>query len=850
MNGALWIWLARGEWRMYPLRTLLSVIAIALGVALGFAVHLINASALNSFQSAIRTVSGNADLSIVAVAPDGFDETLYPTVARMQGVDTASPVVELDVSLVDSPHAVKIVGVDVLRAERVNPILATRVSAAYAPTLLLDADAAWVSETLLVELGKKIGDSFEVAIQGAPVRLRVAGVLSGVRTGQRVALMDIASAQWRLGRLGRLSRIDIQLLPGVDANAFKKVLARQLPDNARLETAADQNTRTESLSRAYRVNLDMLALMALFTGGFLIYSIQSLGVARRRAQLALLRVLGATARQIVVQLLMEGVAVGFLGSVSGLALGIGSAYAALHWLGGDLGGGYFPETHATLSVAPKAALMFCALGLVAAIGGSVWPALRAARAAPAAALKSSDASRDRNATPRIVPAVILLGLGGIFALLPPAFGLPIFGYLSMALLLFGGVAFIPRVARAVFGRLGGVSESGRTVFLELALRRLWGAPMQASVALCGIVSAMSLMVAMAVMVTSFREAVDAWIVGLLPADLYLHVHAPTANEGLDLNTQQRLTTLPGIRSIDFSRSISLDLDPARPHVALIARPLEGRDVNHTLPMLRSVPIPSGRIPIWISEAMADLYHLAPGQTLQLPLPTGGTHAEGRAASVFVAGIWRDYARQYGAIVMRESDYMRLTGDGLRNDAAIFLQSDASIANIEALIRARTSESLRDRLEFDRPSEIRARTLHLFDRSFAVTYLLELAAIGIGLCGVAATISAQTIARRQEFGMLRHIGILRSQIMHMLGWEGVLLGSLGCVAGGALGMAMSQVLIHVINPQSFHWSMQTRIPWSLLVAIVALFLVSATATARISGRGALSGSVIRAVCEDW
>src|SRR5690606_37573824 len=95
-----------------------------------------------------------------------------------------------------------------------------------------------------------------------------------------------------------------------------------------------------------------------------------------------------------------------------------------------------------------------------------------------------------------------------------------------------------------------------------------------------------------------------------------------------------------------------------------------------------------------------------------------------------------------------------------------------------------------------PGRLRAMALRIFDRSFAVTYVLEAIAILVGLAGVAATFSAQTLARAKEFGMLRHIGVRRGQVTVMLATEGALLGAVGVVAGLALGVAMSQVLIHV------------------------------------------------------
>ncbi len=223
---------------------------------------------------------------------------------------------------------------------------------------------------------------------------------------------------------------------------------------------------------------------------------------------------------------------------------------------------------------------------------------------------------------------------------------------------------------------------------------------------------------------------------------------------------------------------------------------------------------------------------------------------GKPAAVFVAGIWRDYARQFGAIAIAEADYTRLTGDPTRTEAGIDLAPGASPATVIGALRAAAPPVLAGQIDFARPKQIRAVALRLFDRSFAVTYALEAIAIVVGLTGVAATFSAQTLARAKEFGMLRHIGVLRRQILLMLALEGGLLGAVGVAAGLGLGVAMSQVLIHVVNPQSFHWTMATRLPWPLLASLAGALIVASAGTAVLAGRGATAASAVRAVREDW
>ncbi len=179
--------------------------------------------------------------------------------------------------------------------------------------------------------------------------------------------MDIAGAQSRFDRLGRITRVDLRLAPGVDVAAFRERLGRALPAGLAVDRPEASVAASAQLSRSYRVNLNVLALVALFTGGLLVFSTQALAVVRRRAQLALLRVLGVTRRRLVVLIVAESAAVGVAGSVLGLGAGYVLAQLAVRWVGVDLGSGYFRGVAPTLTLDPVALAVFFALGVLAAV---------------------------------------------------------------------------------------------------------------------------------------------------------------------------------------------------------------------------------------------------------------------------------------------------------------------------------------------------------------------------------------------------------------------------------------------------------------------------------------------------
>jgi len=847
--GLLSRWLLFGEWRAHPMRALLAVAAIAVGVAMGFAIHLINAAAFNEFSAAIQSLAGQADLQVSGREAQ-FDESIYPRLATHEGVALASPVLELDAALAGRPGSLKIVGLDALRAGYVSPDLAGVPQKGRGADVLAD-DTIFLSPAAQNWLGVQAGATLLLRAGTHNVPLRVAGPILRARSGQRLGVMDIGALQWRFHQLGKLSRIDLKLRDGVDRAAFERGLAQELERGfpGRFTVAApndaNQESRNNNLSRAYRVNLTVLALVALFTGAFLVFSTQALSVLRRRSQFALLRVLGLPRRLLLRQVLVEGASLGVIGALLGIAGGYGLAAAALAFFGGDLGAGYFPGVKPTVHFTPVAASVFFLLGLGVALLGCAAPAWEAARARPAVALKSGNDETALERLARIWPSLLCLGAAAACAFAPPVFELPLFGYFAVALLLIGGIGLMPRLAASSFRLLNRLHmrrpASSSSPVLSLALARLANAPGQASIALGGVLASFSLMVAMGIMVASFRVSVDDWMLHILPADLYVRTASGGNTGGLGPAEQAAIAALPGVARTAFLRTRPLSLDPARPNISLVARDIDAADPGRLLALVgTSAPAPAGELPAWVSEAMTDLYGMHVGQRIELPLG-------GRKQRFFVAGVWRDYANQSGSVIVRLADYRRLTGDTTVTDAALWAAEGTQPESIAARLRALPFGPI---LQLASPGEIRAASLRIFDRSFAVTYLLEAIAIAIGLSGVAATFSAQTLARAREFGMLRHVGVSRGQVLRILALEGGSLTVLGVATGFALGLLISLILVYVVNPQSFHWTMQLHLPWPLLGSVAAVLVAASVATALVSGRYALSGGPVRAVREDW
>jgi len=826
------------ELRHHPWRHLAALLAVMLGVALAFSVQLINQSALAEFAAAVRSVEGQPDFELRAQR-GGFDEALYGRVAAHPHVALASPVVEVDTLAFDARGQrvpLRVLGIDALAAGPLAPSLVPRRDEGVDRMAILDPSAAFLNAPARARLG----DVRTLRLQGggAAVSLQVAGSVAA--GGLPLAVMDIAGAQSAFGWLGRLSRIDVRLVAGASRDDVLRALA--LPAGVRAAAPGESAQRAADVSRAYRVNLTVLALVALFTGAFLVFSILSLSVAKRQQPLALLGVLGLAGRDRLHLVLAESALLGAAGSVLGLALGAALAALALRVLSGDLGGGYFPGVAPSLKLDAASALVYGALGIAAAMVGGWVPARSAQRIAPAQALKGLGPGGGPAGAAWVGPA--LLALGAALTQAPPVAGVPLAAYVSVACLLLGGIACVPAGVALLLARIA----PPRHPLALLAVERARHQRHAATIAVAGVVASLSLAVALTVMVASFRASVTQWLDRLLPADLYVRAAASGAAGDvvvLPPSLVREAAALPGVARVQAQRFTSVVFDPRRPSVALIARELA--DPASLLPLVGELAaLPAGAIPVYASEAMVDLYGATAGTRLALPLP------DGRSADVFVHGVWRDYARQHGAVALPLQAYRQLTGDERLNDLALWLAPGADAGAVQGGVRALAARAGLDPALLDVAStgELRAFSLRIFDRSFAVTYWLQAVAIAIGLFGIAASFSAQVLARRKEFGLLAHLGLTRTQILAVVAAEGAVWTAAGALVGLALGIAVSVVLVHVVNPQSFHWTMDLLLPWGRLAALCAAVLAAGTLTAWLAARRAAAGSMALAVKEDW
>jgi len=861
--------------RLYRFRNLLAAVVIGIGVAMGLAIDLVNRSALSEFRAALASVNGQADASLRSASKD-FDARIFASLIQDSSVANAAPILHRKANLEalkesasspdavdlpkDFPPGLEIYGIDLFRSAQVNPQLTPLISDSQSTQDWFGGNLVYASPQVwkrLERLGvKSEGAVFRLRIEGRSEDFVLAGRLPQAAEEAMVLVADIGSLQSMVPGGDRLTRVDFFWKRDAAGQKSEAELLNRLQSEHPQEALVlikpeDEADRMSNLSRAYRVNLAILALVALLTGVFIVQSNMQLITARQWTSMAILQVLGSSRQSIQVFMRFQALLIGLIGSLLGLLIGSVMAWVLLGLTSGDLGAGMLKTTSQTLRL-PLGLLCFHAsLGVVVAWIGS-WLAVRGlGRVSAVAAIKGAQPPPWFWSRQLAFTALALWLGGGICLLLKPWHGVPLGAYLCMFFWLLAGLLWMPSLVELIAGRLSLIGTSNPIRWL--AIQRGKHLPQTISLSMTGMIASVALCVAVSLMISSFRLAVSEWLDHVLPADVYARVQR--GETSLSIQEQTQLSQLPLVRRVEFQQVLEWSIAPDRPPVSLIVRALPLATPQDRLPITGTLFDPHPSLPsVWVSEAMRDLYDWRPGTTQTLGIL--------QQQRVFVAGVWRDYARQHGSIIIESSQWLRARAGAEALDATDVSwwlvdssekpphhQSRQESHLAEALI-AQIPPALASKLEIRSAAAIRSLSLELFDRSFLVTYALQAVALLIGLLGVSSTLAAQAMSRNQELAALQLLGFSPKACIGLLLLEAGASLALALLWGAALGLALAWVLIDVVNPQSFHWSMPMRIPMAeMSLAMAAVWLIGLISCYALIQK-LLAQPMLQSLKQDW
>jgi putative ABC transport system permease protein len=803
------------------LRTILTILGIAVGVAVVVAIALSNQSALRAFQESVDAVAGRANYQIVSDVALNEDALLKLQAFWPRGVRFA-PVIDLEGVAEPSRQPIRLLGVDLLsdlhfRDYRYASVVTSEHESAATYVSLFRDDSIVIPATFAREHALKLGSPLTLNIRGIRRTMIVRGLLEahGPATAFNgaIAIADIAAAQASFGFIGRLTRIDLivpdpSLIPAIE---------RVLPATARLERPARRNERVEKMLRAFRVNLFALAGVALLVGMFLVYNTVLISILRRRKDVGVLKTLGTSATQIFGAFLLEGLVFGVIGSALGIVLGRGLAWLILRLIGRTINALYVSSTPEAIVLTPGIIAAGVAVGTILSVVSAIQPSIEAAKVRPNLLL--SNVRTPARRLTQIIIAIACFVVAALLSRFPAWNGIAVAGYIAVLFVVAGFSALAPMIVTAASNLLRAPYRLLFGIVGELASASIPASLRRTSIAAAALSLAIGMMVAVALMVGSFRETVRVWVDQTVSSDLWLRPAKGLSNADAAVfpnAISNDLAKVPFVAAFDRARGRGVSYGDGTSMLASGDFAVAARygDLPMIAPRtsaeaLRNAIAKNGVV---VSESFALKYKKDVGDDITLTTLAGRRRFP-------ITGVYRDYSNDRGVIAMDRALYINSYGDDAINTIVIYLKRgtarDTARRQLEALFGPKYHAFAVTN------GEIRAEVMKIFDQTFLITYALLAIAIVVAVLGVINTLAALILERKRELALLRVLGMSIAQIRRMLVLESSVLGLTSTAAGLAMGYTLSWILIYVINKQSFGWTIAFHTPVRLIVLSLAV-----------------------------
>ena len=815
--------------RRQKLLAALNILSVALGVCVFLAIMIANHSANRSFRAGVELLAGKANLEVRGP----LDDTLFPALAKIPGVSAATPVVQGILTLPDHPgEYLHLLGVDPFT----NPPFETfRMvwpdgSPVDVEAWLRERDAIALTRAFAQKFGLQQGDILRVNANGRTADLRVRFVLEpddpAALSDIRTASMDIGWAQELLGTVGRLDSIHLLLAEDADPAAIAAAARALVPADVVVAAPQQRSEQIGKMLASFQLNLTALSLVSLLVGMFLIYNTVSAAVVRGRREIGILRAIGTSRREIRALFLGEALVFGIPGIILGILAAFPLAGLLVGAVGETISSLYVLVSIEKLAVTPWQIATAALAGLASVLAAAWIPSGEATKIEVTRALHLGTAMEHYATIPHRwfvygLASLVLAFAASWFALHT---GPALLGF-AAAFLVIIGFAFLVPAATTAAGRLVSplVNFLPRGTAWRLAARNLVRAMHRNSLTTAALMAAIAMTVGVSVMIYSFRASVDTWINRTIQADLFVTL---AANEVAGFQTtipDQVIAWLenhPLVESVDTFHEKRVPFRGEEVFLGVIRGRMRGElefiggDSEGKAKMLRW----PGHVAV--SESFARRHKVAEGDPIELAAPTG-------RQTFRIAGIYLDYTRDQGVILMDRDNYLAHWPDPGAHTSGVHLHDPQQADALGTELREKFGRDTEYAIYSN--ASLRQRIFEIFDQTFAVTYVLRTISVIVAVLGVSLTLTTLVTEREREIGIMRAIGSSSGQVRRAFLAESALIGLLASVVGLAAGACLAMVLTWVINLAFFGWTVQLRYPWDLM-AWTPVWIIAAAALA--------------------
>lgn len=836
-----------------PLRSLLTLIGVAVGVATLVGIAAINRSVMDAFRSTIDTVAGKAELT-VAADTSGFPEELLDTVRAVPGVTHAAGSLTLVGRVKDRPgESMYLLGVDLLDDGYFRSYEgsgSTDVGKLGDDLEFLNStDRVLVSDRYATERGLKVGDTFELMTPDGAKPFVIHGLLKDTGPlkafGGAVGVMFFGSLQEAFSRGRTLTRIDVAVDPAVGLETVKARLQAAVGNTLEVDTPQQRGQSVQTMVRSFQLGLNLGSVVALMVGVFLVYNTVSISVVQRRREIGTLRALGATRLRVRVMFALEAGVFGTVGSLLGLPLGIAMGRAAISGVSDSISKIYIQVNAQDVQLGTTELVIGLALGIFGSLFAAIRPAVIASSVQPVEALRKDVAigagAVKLNSWTTWAGVAALAAVWPVLQIPPPVENLPVGGYLAIGLVLMGATLLTPLLLRQLNQPFRRPGQALFGIAGWLAADNFARAPARTAVP----VSALSLGVGMAITLTgfigSFHESSDRWISQSIPADLFVTSSAKTAgvqNQPMKEEVRKELELIPGIGDIDPVRILPHELLDLRVYITSLSDEVYRK---HARPIILDGELPSAEAreqrAVVVSENLARRRNLSAGSSFSMKTPTG-------EHTYTVAAVIIDYTSDQGSVIMDRAIFIRDFKDERVDTFHVYLKDPAALEQVRAAITASLGEKYD--LYVLSNAELRAEARGLVSDAFAVTYAMEYVAVILALLGIINTLLAAVIDRTREIGLLRAVGADRRHVIRLFAAEAFFIGLAGGLVGLITGGVIGYIVTKVVGVQGTGWNFPYAYPWATAAQMVVLATLSAMLAGLYPARRAARLDVVEAL----
>jgi putative ABC transport system permease protein len=816
----------------HKLRLALTALAIVLGVTFISGTFVLTDTLNSMFSGLISNVYSKLNFEVRGVAQfsgssatrNPLPESLLAKVRRVPGVADAEGVVDGYAQYVARDGKPISTGAEPTLGESYlsDPRLSTLHIVQGGPPRT--ADQVVMDAGTAQQYGFSVGQRVRILLYGRPRTFTISGIAqygsANGLAGVTLAAFTLPTAQHLMQEPGQLDAIAVATSPGASMRVVQKAIEAVLPRGVQVVTGQTvQNEATSSVSQSLAVfstALLIFAFISLFVGAFTIFNTFSIIVGQRTRELALLRVVGASRRQVFGSVLTEAAVVGLVSSAVGIGLGVLAAAgleALLRGFGVTLPAG-------SLVFEPRTALVGLAVGVGVTVLSAIGPARRAVRIAPVAAISEHTPAGETSLRRRLVTGSVVVLIGALAlgtGLSKPSIQLVGLG----AAALFVGIAMLaPAIARPLSGALGRPLARLTGAAGKLGRRNSMRSPRRTAQTAAALMVGLALVSAMAVFGSSLSKSATSSVDQAISADLI--VTSTSSMSGLALPVPGTVTAVPGVTATNTVYRGQFGIRGSVQTLTGTGTRDLGATVRLQMTAGSSAALARGELLIASTTATSD--HLRVGSTARVRFAQTGS------ASIKVGGIYQANSL-VGSYLVSDSYFLAHFASGWNPAALLVRTSGGGVESrvTKALARYPTVQ-VQTRAQYDKASAATVNEL-----LGLVDALLALAVL-IALIGIVNTLMLSVFERTREIGLLRAVGMRRSQVKTMVRSEAVIMAVFGAVIGIVVGTGMGLALVASLRHKGIS-AVAVPVPNLLVFLVLAalLGLVAATWPARKAAR---------------